>query len=128
MNVSLVYPPFHLESLYSLLPLGLINLATGLALAGHRPTIHDAVLELREGALPMGPGLYPACAERILDAAPELIAFSAQCATYPAMIGVARELGPDGIRPKGRPRAFLGGGNGRLYLKAHQHRGNRTGS
>ena len=53
MNVSLVYPPFHLESLYSLPPLGLINLATGLGLAGHRPTIHDAVLELREGSLPM---------------------------------------------------------------------------
>jgi len=92
MNVSLVYPPFHLESLYSLPPLGLINLATGLGLAGHRPTIHDAVLELREGTLPMGPGLYQACAERILDASPGLVAFSAQCTTYPAMIGVAREL------------------------------------
>lgn len=92
MNVSLVFPPFHLESLYSLPPLGLINLATGLGLAGHQPTIHDAVLELREGLLPMGPGLYQACAERILDAKPKLVAFSAQCATYPAMIGVAREL------------------------------------
>lgn len=92
MNVSLVYPPFHLESLYSLPPLGLINLATGLGLAGQQPTIHDAVLELQEGSLPLGPGLYQACAERILDASPKLVGFSAQCATYPAMIGVAREL------------------------------------
>jgi len=92
MNVSLVFPPFHLESLYSLPPLGLINLATGLGLAGHRPTLHDFVLELREGSLPMGQGLYQACAERILEAGPQLVGFSAQCATYPAMIGVAREL------------------------------------
>lgn len=92
MKVSLVFPPFNLDSLYSLPPLGLINLATGLAQAGHAPTVHDFVLDIKEGALPMGQGLYRACAERILDASPGLVGFSAQCTTYPAMIGIAREL------------------------------------
>ncbi len=92
MNISLVFPPYALESLYSLPPLGLVNLATAARQAGHAPRIHDCVLDLREGALPMGPGLYAACAERILDAAPDMVAFSAQCATYPAMINIAREL------------------------------------
>jgi radical SAM superfamily enzyme YgiQ (UPF0313 family) len=92
MKVSLVFPPFSYQALYSLAPLGLINLATGLKLAGHEPAIHDFVLDLREGGLPMGQGLYQACAEKILAEDPELVGFSAQCTTYPAMINLAREL------------------------------------
>jgi hypothetical protein len=92
MKVSLVFPPFHLESLYSLPPLGLINLGTSLRAAGHDPVIHDFVLDLREGTLPFGESLYEACAERVLADNPRLVGFSAQCTTYPAMIGVARAI------------------------------------
>ncbi|MBF0481603.1 MAG: radical SAM protein [Desulfovibrionaceae bacterium] len=89
MRVSFVFPPFYLESLYNLPPLGLISLATALGEDGADCRIHDFVLELREATIPMGPGVYEACARRVLEAAPDLAAFSAQCATYPAVLRIA---------------------------------------
>jgi radical SAM superfamily enzyme YgiQ (UPF0313 family) len=92
MRTSLVFPPFYLESLYNLPPLGLINLATVLRDAGHEPTIKDFVLDIRRGRLAMGNSMYRDCARAILDDEPEMIAFSAQCATYPPLLQIAREL------------------------------------
>jgi hypothetical protein len=89
MRVSFVFPPFYLESLYNLPPLGLISLATSLGADGADCRIHDFVLDVREGTIPLGPGIYEACARSILEADPDLAAFSAQCATYPAVIHIA---------------------------------------
>jgi len=44
MRIALVFPPFYHPAMYNLPPLGLINLATGLKLAGHEPGIVDLVL------------------------------------------------------------------------------------
>jgi hypothetical protein len=89
MRVSFVFPPFYLESLYNLPPLGLISLATVLGRAGHDCRVHDFVLALREGGVPMGPEIYQACAREILEANPAVAAFSAQCTTYPAVVRIA---------------------------------------
>ena len=52
MRIALVFPPFYHPAMYNLPPLGLINLATGLKLAGHEPRIVDLVLAIRNGDLP----------------------------------------------------------------------------
>ncbi len=92
MRVSLIFPPFYLDSLYNLPPLGLLNLATALRYGGHEPTVRDFVLDIRLGELALGPDIYKDCARAILEEEPELAAFSAQCATYPPLVQIAREL------------------------------------
>ncbi|WP_305043233.1 B12-binding domain-containing radical SAM protein [Geoalkalibacter sp.] len=92
MRVSLVFPPFHHPDLYNLPPLGLINLATVACRAGHEARVEDQILALREGELPWGEGLYRACAERIAAARPEVVAFGAQCTTYPPTLRIAQEV------------------------------------
>ncbi|KIH78032.1 Radical SAM superfamily enzyme YgiQ, UPF0313 family [Geoalkalibacter ferrihydriticus] len=92
MKVSLVFPPFHHPALYNLPPLGLINLATAARQAGHEAVIVDQILGLREGDLPRGRGLYQACAEQIAAERPEVVAFGAQCTTYPPTLRIAQEL------------------------------------
>ncbi|MDO3378924.1 B12-binding domain-containing radical SAM protein [Geoalkalibacter halelectricus] len=107
MKVSLVFPPFHHPALYNLPPLGLINLATVARLAGHEAQVIDLILELREGQLPGGQSLYRACAERIAAAKPEVVAFGAQCTTYPPTVHIAREV----RRLVPEARIVLGGHN-----------------
>lgn len=92
MRIALVFPPFYHPTLYNLPPLGLINLATGLKQAGHQPRIIDLVLALRTGELPCDAKIYQHATGLILDSAPELVAFSAQCTTYPAIVQIARLL------------------------------------
>lgn len=92
MRTSLVFPPFYLGSLYNLPPLGLINLATVLRQAGHDPVVHDQVLQLRQGELPANDTIYEACARRVLADRPELVGISAQCATYPPTLRLARAI------------------------------------
>ena len=92
MNVSLVFPPFQLQSLYNLPPLGLIGLATVLREAGHRAVVRDQVLALRRGTLGMGRDLYDEAAREILADDPEMVGFSVQCTTFPATVGIARRL------------------------------------
>lgn len=92
MRIALVFPPFYHPAMYNLPPLGLINLATGLKAAGHEPRIVDLVLALRSGELPMDAAIYRNAARLILDGGPEVVAFSAQCTTYPAIVQVARQL------------------------------------
>lgn len=89
MRISLVFPPFFLSSLYNLPPLGLISLATVLRGAGHEVSVIDLVLALRMKSIPHGPSIYGECAETILREEPDLVAFSVQCATFPAVIGIA---------------------------------------
>jgi radical SAM superfamily enzyme YgiQ (UPF0313 family) len=92
MRIALVFPPFYHPSMYNLPPLGLINLATGLQLAGHAPQIIDLVLALRTGELPRDADIYRNATRLVLDTEPELVAFSAQCTTYPAIVQIARML------------------------------------
>jgi len=92
MKISLVFPPFHHPSLYNLPPLGLLNLAAALRETPHRVVLLDCVLALRDGSLRAGPGLYDDCARRIAADAPDLVAFSAQCTTYPPTVAIARRL------------------------------------
>ncbi|TLM66305.1 MAG: B12-binding domain-containing radical SAM protein [Deltaproteobacteria bacterium] len=92
MRVALVFPPFYHPAMYNLPPLGLINLGTGLKQAGHEPHLVDLVLAIRSGALPVDAGLYRAAVRLILATEPELVAFSAQCTTYPAVVQLARQL------------------------------------
>lgn len=92
MRIALVFPPFYHPALYNLPPLGLINLASGLQLAGHQPRIVDLVLAIRTGELPRDADIYRNAARLILAGEPEAVAFSAQCTTYPAIVQLARQL------------------------------------
>lgn len=92
MRIALVFPPFYHPAMYNLPPLGLINLATVLKQAGHEPWVVDLVLALRSGELPMDAAIYRNATRLILDGEPELVAFSAQCTTYPAIVQIARLL------------------------------------
>jgi radical SAM superfamily enzyme YgiQ (UPF0313 family) len=92
MNIALVFPPFYLETMYNLPPLGLINLATVLKPSPHRVKILDFPLDIRRKALPMDRNIYGACARQILQFEPDLAAFSVQCTTYPPAVRIAGEL------------------------------------
>ena len=92
MKIVLVFPPFYLESMYNLPPLGLINLATVLKGTMHEVVIIDFVLSLRKGDLRIGKDIYDDCAEVILGHEPDLVGFSAQCTTYPPVIQIARRV------------------------------------
>lgn len=92
MDITLVFPPFLLESLYNLPPLGLLNLATALRAQGHRVSVLDLVLALRLKTLIPGPDIYQDSAEMILERKPDLVAFSVQCATFPATLRIAERL------------------------------------
>jgi hypothetical protein len=92
MRIALVFPPFFLDSLYNLPPLGLINLGTMLQGNGHEVVIHDLVLALRAGTLPFGRTLYDRCVETILDRRPDVVAFSVQCTTLPPVLQIAKRL------------------------------------
>jgi len=52
MRIALVFPPFYHPAMYNLPPLGLINLGTGLQLAGHAPRIVDLVLAQLPAEIP----------------------------------------------------------------------------
>ena len=67
MKIVLVFPPFYLEGMYNLPPLGLINLATALKSSHHQITLIDFVLEIRKGTINPGKDIYEHCARRILD-------------------------------------------------------------
>ncbi|MFP4316495.1 MAG: B12-binding domain-containing radical SAM protein [Desulfovibrionales bacterium] len=107
MNISLVFPPFYLHSMYNLPPLGLLNLATGLSGSGHRTRVHDFTLALRTGDLAMGPSIYEDCAQTILADGPDVVGFAAQCTTYPAVIQIATRL----RRQDPKVRIVVGGHN-----------------
>jgi radical SAM superfamily enzyme YgiQ (UPF0313 family) len=92
MKIVLVFPPFYLESMYNLAPLGLINLATALKNSPHQVVVMDFVLAIRKRTLKMGKNIFGYCAERILDEAPDLVGFSAQCTTYPAVIQISEKI------------------------------------
>lgn len=92
MRIALVFPPFFLQSLYNLPPLGLINLATVLNQAGHEVAVIDLVLAVRLKTLPLDSSIYGNSASMILREEPDLVAFSVQCATFPAVIRIAEIL------------------------------------
>ncbi|MCE5334377.1 MAG: radical SAM protein [Desulfobacteraceae bacterium] len=92
MHTALVFPPFFFEPMYNMPPLGLINIATVLKEQGHSSVIFDFPLAIRLGDLPMGRDIYDACARKILQAEPEVAAFSVQCTTYPPALRIAERL------------------------------------
>ena len=92
MKSVLIFPPFYLEPMYNLPPLGLINLATALKGLSHRVVVMDFVLAIRQGALKRGSDIYDDCVEKILAEAPDLVGFSAQCTTYPAVIRISKKI------------------------------------
>jgi radical SAM superfamily enzyme YgiQ (UPF0313 family) len=92
MKIALVFPPFYLEPMYNMPPLGLINLATVLKSPSRRVKIFDFPLSIRLGALSMGGDIYAECAREILQFEPDVAGFSVQCTTYPPSVGIAGEL------------------------------------
>jgi len=92
MKIVLVFPPFYLASMYNLPPLGLINIATALKDEPHQVVIIDLVLAIRQGRLQMGRSIYSECVSIILNQDPDIVGFSAQCTTYPAVIQIAKKL------------------------------------
>ena len=94
MKIVLVFPPFYLEPMYNLPPLGLVNIATALQAPGsaHQTTIIDFPLAIRRNTLRMGKSIYDDCANIIMSHAPDLVGFSVQCTTYPAAITIARKV------------------------------------
>ena len=92
MKISLVFPPFYLEPMYNLPPVGLVHLATMIARPGRQVAIHDFVLAIRTKSLKMGRSIYDDCAQMIMDEDPDVIGFSAQCTTYPAVIQIGERV------------------------------------
>jgi len=92
MNITLVFPPFFLSSMYNLPPLGLINLATALKDTPHQVRVVDLVLAIRQGTLKMSRNIYGDCADIILAHDPDIIGFSAQCTTYPAILQISKQI------------------------------------
>ncbi len=90
MKIVLVFPPFCYEPMYNLPPLGIINVATAVRAPQHEIALMDFVLAIRQNRLKMGPDIYETCAERILGKSPDVVGFSAQCTTYPAVIQISR--------------------------------------
>ncbi|MGM0427710.1 MAG: B12-binding domain-containing radical SAM protein [Thermodesulfobacteriota bacterium] len=107
MNITLVFPPFFLDSMYNLPPLGLVNLATALKGTPHRVDVVDLVLAIRQGSLGMGKAIYDHCADVILDQDPDIVGFSAQCTTYPAILQISKRI----KERKPATRIVLGGHN-----------------
>jgi radical SAM superfamily enzyme YgiQ (UPF0313 family) len=92
MNIALIFPPFFLEPMYNLPPLGLINLATVLNSSHFSVKIFDFPLALRQKTLPMSSDIYRECARQVLQFEPDVAGFSVQCTTYPPALGIAEEL------------------------------------
>ena len=92
MKIVLVFPPFFLESMYNLPPLGLINLATVLEGSGHDIRLLDFVLGIRQQSLKMGKHIYDDCAARVVEQNPDVVGFSVQCTTYPAALNIAKRI------------------------------------
>ncbi len=92
MKIVLVFPPFYLSSLYNLPPLGLINLATILRGAGHEVTVIDLVLAIRRNTLSLGVSIYHESVQLILQENPDLVGFSVQCTTFPAVVRITELL------------------------------------
>ena len=93
--------------MYDLPPLGLINLATALKPSPHQTVVFDFVLALRQGKITMGKAIYDECAEMIIAEDPDLVAFSAQCTTYPPVLQIAQRL----RQVKKELRIVIGGHN-----------------
>lgn len=89
MKVVLVFPPFYLEPMYNMPPLGLINLATSLAVRDHQPVILDFVLAIRQGRLKTGKNIYQRCADAVLREDPDIVGLSVQCTTFPPAVRIA---------------------------------------
>jgi len=92
MKIALVFPPFYLPSLYNLPPLGLLNLATILRKAGHEVSVVDLVLAIRRNSLSLGGSIYLDSVKMILREDPDLVGFSVQCTTFPAVIRISELL------------------------------------
>jgi radical SAM superfamily enzyme YgiQ (UPF0313 family) len=92
MKIALIFPPFFLEPMYNMPPLGLINIATALKGSPHQVKIFDFPLAIRDKTLDMGPRIYDSCAEQILEFDPDLAGFSVQCTTYPPALRIAEKL------------------------------------
>ncbi|MFP3911540.1 MAG: B12-binding domain-containing radical SAM protein [Desulfobacteraceae bacterium] len=107
MNITLVFPPFFLDSMYNLPPLGLVNLATALKGTPHRVNVVDLVLTIRQGSLGMGKAIYDHCADVILDQDPDIVGFSTQCTTYPPILQISKRI----KERKPGTRIVLGGHN-----------------
>lgn len=107
MKILLVFPPFYLEPMYSLPPLGLLNLATILKSSPHQTTILDFPLAIRKGLIRLDSTIYEQCASRILEEEPDLVGFSVQCTTYPPSVQIARIV----KKRQSRIRIVFGGHN-----------------
>ena len=92
MKIVLVFPPFYLQGMYNLPPLGLINVATSIKNSGHQIVLLDLVLAIRQNTLAMGKNIYDESAEIILGENPDLVAMSAQCTTFPPAIQISKRI------------------------------------
>ncbi len=92
MKIVLVFPPFYLQGMYNLPPLGLINIATSIKHSGHEVVLLDLVLAIRRKTLSMGKNIYDESAEIIMGENPDMVAMSAQCTTFPPAIQIARRI------------------------------------
>ncbi len=92
MNVALVFPPFYLEPMYNMPPLGLIHLAASLGGTTHRPVIIDLPLAIRLNTLKMGKNIYADCARKVIREDPDVVGFSVQCTTFPPSVQISKEI------------------------------------
>jgi len=92
VKISLVFPPFFLEPMYSLPPLGLVNIATALKGYAHETSIFDFPLAIRQKHIKLGKGIYDDCADAIMAGGPDVVGFSVQCTTYPSALQIARRI------------------------------------
>jgi len=128
MKILLVFPPFYLEPMYSLPPLGLLNLATVLKTSPHQTTILDFPLAIRKGLIRLDSTIYEQCASRILEEGPDLVGFSVQCTTYPPSArspGSSRNGNPGSGSYSGTQRRLCGQANIDVLPLDRRHRPRR---
>ncbi len=89
MRVVLVFPPFFLEPMYNMPPLGLINLAGSVTPLNHETVILDFPLAIRQGSIKMGKDIYESCTDAILREEPDIVGISVQCTTFPCSVRIA---------------------------------------
>jgi radical SAM superfamily enzyme YgiQ (UPF0313 family) len=92
MKIALIFPPFYLEPMYNMPPLGLVNLATVLKGSLHQVRIFDFPLAIRQKTIELGEDIYFSCARQVLQFSPDVVGFSVQCTTYPAALQIAAKL------------------------------------
>jgi radical SAM superfamily enzyme YgiQ (UPF0313 family) len=91
-RVVLVQPPHRDTFGYSMPPLGILHAGAAARARGHEVVFLDFALMVRRGQLRADDGLIGRCAERILEAEPDVLGLGAMISAMPAALHLAAEV------------------------------------